>query len=69
MDQRNGMDGDYLTSEEVAKHYRTVTSTVRYWRMINYGPRGVRAGRRVLYPVTEIERFDRELAEQAVSNG
>jgi hypothetical protein len=61
-DQENA---GYLTTREVAARYRTPESTVRYWRMIDYGPRGVKVGRRVLYPIGEIERFDKELAEQA----
>jgi hypothetical protein len=56
---------DYLTTAEVAERYRTKDATVRYWRMIDYGPRGVKVGRRVLYPIAEIEKFDRALAEQS----
>ncbi|MEV6646029.1 helix-turn-helix domain-containing protein [Amycolatopsis sp. NPDC051371] len=56
---------DYLTTGEVAARYRTVDATVRYWRMTGYGPRGVKVGRRVLYPLAEIEKFDLELAEQS----
>lgn len=55
----------YLTLAEVAEHYRTTDGTVRYWRHIGYGPKGVKLGTRVLYPRAEIERFDRQLAEQA----
>jgi DNA-binding transcriptional MerR regulator len=55
---------DYLTTAEVAKRYRTDPSTVRYWRMKGYGPKGVRCGKRVLYPLDAIEAFDRELAGQ-----
>jgi helix-turn-helix protein len=55
----------YLTLPEVAEHYRTSEGTVRYWRHIGYGPKGVKLGTRVLYPRAEIERFDRELAEQS----
>ena len=67
MDQRNGIDSvpEYWTTPEVAAHYRQPDSTIRYWRMIGFGPRGVRAGKRVLYPAAEIERFDRELTDQA----
>jgi hypothetical protein len=54
----------YLTTEDVALKYRTQPATVRYWRHIGYGPRGVRVGRRVLYPESEVERFDAELATQ-----
>lgn len=56
---------DYSTTEEVAARYRKSPATIRYWRHIKYGPRGVRAGTRVLYPRAEIERFDHELAAQA----
>jgi hypothetical protein len=37
---------------------------VRYWRMIGYGPRGVRIGRQVLYPADEVARFEAEQAAQ-----
>lgn len=53
---------EYLTTAEVAERYRTAEATCRYWRMINFGPRGVKVGRKVLYPMSEIERFDEELA-------
>lgn len=55
----------YLTTSEVAKRFRTAESTVRYWRMIGYGPKGVKVGRRVLYALAECERFDAELARRA----
>ena len=61
-------DGDkptYLTLNEVAEHYRTTEATVRYWRHKGYGPKGVKVGARVLYPLSEIDRFDREIALQA----
>jgi DNA-binding transcriptional MerR regulator len=56
--------GLYLTTAEVAEHYRTSPGTVRYWRHTGYGPRGVKVGRRVLYQREEIERFDAETATQ-----
>lgn len=55
----------YLTLAEVAEHYRTTEGTVRYWRHLGRGPRGVRLGTRVLFPRAEVERFDRELAAEA----
>jgi hypothetical protein len=57
--------GDYLTTAEIAQRYRTADSTVRYWRMIGYGPRGTKCGRKVLYPLAEVERFDAGLAAPA----
>lgn len=56
---------DYLTTAEVAERYRRPEVTVRYWRHIGYGPKGVKMGKRVVYARAEIERFDRELAQGA----
>lgn len=55
----------YLTTAEVAAHYRTAPSTVRYWRHIGYGPRGAKVGRRFLYPTAAINEFDEELLATA----
>ena len=57
--------GHFLTTEEVAARYRTSPATIRWWRQTGtYGPKGIKVGRRVLYPEAEIERFERELAER-----
>ncbi|MFI6687108.1 helix-turn-helix transcriptional regulator [Streptomyces sp. NPDC050485] len=53
----------YLTTAEVAERYRTAESTVRYWRQIGKGPRGVKIGKRVLYPEAELLRYEAALAE------
>lgn len=58
---------EFLTMAEVVERYRTKEATVRYWRHTGYGPKGVKVGARVLYPRTEIERFDRELLDQATA--
>ncbi|MGQ0842535.1 MAG: helix-turn-helix transcriptional regulator [Sporichthyaceae bacterium] len=50
----------YLTTREVAERFRTAESTVRYWRSIDYGPAGVRVGRRVLYRASDVEAWERE---------
>jgi hypothetical protein len=58
----------YMTPVELAGHYRTTLSAVRWWRHIGYGPQGVKIGRRVLYPVSEVRRFD-EAALSGDENG
>lgn len=58
------MDG-YWTTTEVAEHYRTSPETVRYWRHVGKGPKSIKAGRIVLYPVDEIKRYEAELREAA----
>lgn len=52
------------TTADVATRYRTSPGTVRYWRHIGYGPRGVKNGRRVLYSEAELTRFDAWLMAQ-----
>lgn len=59
--------GNYLTTAEVAARYRTAQGTVRYWRHIGYGPKGVKVGRRVLYAESEVRRFDEQLAVAGAS--
>lgn len=61
---RNKLD-EYLTTRDLADRYHTAESTIRFWRMKDYGPKGVKVGRRVLYSLAEVERFDRDLAEQS----
>jgi hypothetical protein len=58
---------EYLTMEETAERYRTTVDTLRYWRHHGRGPKGVKLGTRVLYPRAEIEKFDRQLADQAAA--
>jgi DNA-binding transcriptional MerR regulator len=58
----------YLTTSEVAQRYRTAESTVRYWRHVGYGPKGMKIGRRVLYSEAELTRFEQRLAEQGPSH-
>lgn len=53
----------YLTTTEVAERYRTAESTVRYWRQIKKGPRGIKVGKRVLYPEAELLRYESALTE------
>lgn len=54
----------YLTTAEVAEHYRTVVGTVRYWRHLGYGPRGVKMRGKVLYPESEVQRHDAQLRRE-----
>ncbi|MET7989837.1 hypothetical protein ABZU76_02900 [Amycolatopsis sp. NPDC005232] len=63
MNQQDASDQQrYLVTEELATRFRTADSTIRYWRMVGYGPKGVKVGRRVLYALVEVEKFEAELA-------
>ena len=59
------MTARLLTTEEVATHFRTSPSTVRYWRHLGIGPAGVRVGKRVLYEEAECERWWQQKASAA----
>ena len=51
----------YLTLEEVVARYRGQVSegTLRNWRAMRIGPSFIKIGKAVLYPVTELERWDK----------
>jgi hypothetical protein len=51
----------YLTPEEVAERYRgeVSTGTLRNWRSMRIGPSFVKVGKGVLYPVGELDAWDR----------
>ncbi|MFJ8783171.1 helix-turn-helix domain-containing protein [Streptomyces sp. NPDC102476] len=57
----------YLTTKDVARRYRTVPGTVRYWRHIGYIPGGIKRGRRVLYDPDVLDRWDAEQAGGAAA--
>lgn len=52
---------DYLTPRELAERWRNIVSlsTLDNWRSSqNRGPRFVKIGGRVLYPVAEVEAYE-----------
>ncbi len=55
-------DNKYLTAEEVAERYRSEISvgTLRNWRAARVGPPFVKIGKAVLYPVDELDAWDRK---------
>lgn len=61
-------DDPYLTTEELAARYRTAASTIRFWRHSGTGPRGVLIGRRVLYKLSECERWEQEQADRETAS-
>lgn len=51
----------FLTVEEVVLRYRNQVSegTLRNWRSMRIGPSFIKIGKAVLYPLAELERWDR----------
>lgn len=54
-------DATYLTTEEVAERYRgqISTGTLENWRVQKIGPPFIKIGKAVLYPVAELDAWDR----------
>lgn len=51
----------YLTLEEVVERYRNQVSegTLSNWRSKRIGPSFIKIGKAVLYPIEELDRWDR----------
>lgn len=56
--QNNRSNSMHLTPQEVAVRLRLSTGTLSNWRVRGDGPRFVKMGRKVLYPLVEIEAFE-----------
>jgi Helix-turn-helix domain len=54
----------YLTTADLANRFRVAPSTVRCWRHVGWGPRGIKIRGKVLYREAEVERFERQLAAE-----
>jgi hypothetical protein len=52
----------FLTAEEVSERYRgeVTVGTLRNWRAMRIGPGFIKIGKAVLYPITELEAWDRK---------
>jgi hypothetical protein len=55
-------DHKFLTPEEVVQRYRgeITLGTLRNWRSMRIGPTFVKIGKAVLYPVEELDAWDRK---------
>ena len=59
----------WLNTADLAARFRTDQGTIRYWRHTGFGPKGTPFGRRVLYRLTDVERWEAERAQQAQAAG
>jgi Helix-turn-helix domain len=59
--KRTAPDDPWLTTKQVADRYpHTSESTVRYWRHMGTGPRGVKIGRKVLYRLSAVLAWEHQ---------
>lgn len=49
----------HLTPQEAADRLRMSIGTLSNWRVRGDGPRFIKSGRKVLYPVAEIEAYEK----------
>ena len=56
----NSRQQHYLTANELAERLRTTYATVKYWRLHGKGPNYIRVGKKVVYPIAEVEAWERE---------
>lgn len=54
------MNVTHLTSKQLAGRWCMAEGTLANWRAQGRGPPFIRFGRRILYPLSEIERYERE---------
>ena len=60
-DNRAAAEALFLTTQEVCERYRGQISagTLRNWRVLKIGPSFVKLGKVVLYPLQELEAWDK----------
>lgn len=48
----------HLTPKETAARLRVAVGTLANWRVFGGGPRFIKIGKKILYPLAEIEAFE-----------
>ena len=56
-----------LTTKEAAERLRLTVNTLANWRVRGDGPRFIKMGRKVLYPVAEIVAFEQKQLRASTS--
>lgn len=54
---------EFLSPEDLAERYGIPVATVYQWRTKGYGPRGIKVGRHVRYPLAACEEWERRQAD------
>lgn len=58
----------HLTTHETASRLRVRVTTLANWRVRGDGPRFIKMGRKVLYPMVEIEAFEQRQLRASTSD-
>ena len=57
----------HLTTKELAARLRMSSESLAHWRIKGIGPRYIKLGRKILYPLAEVEAFERGLLRSSTS--
>jgi predicted DNA-binding transcriptional regulator AlpA len=57
-------DDPWLTTADLAERYQATEATIRQWRHQRTGPRGVQIGKKVMYRLSEVLRWEHELEQR-----
>jgi hypothetical protein len=57
----------HLTSKQLAERYNMHPNSVADWRVDGYGPKFLKLGKNVLYPVVEVEKWEKEQLKRSTS--
>jgi len=63
----NDDNDDLMGEDELAVMAHCGASTPRYWRSINYGPVGIKVGRRTLYRRSTVRQWLRDQEAAAIT--
>lgn len=54
----------YMTPQELARRLRLSTGTLANWRARGEGPKFMKIGKKVLYPVDEVSAYEQQALRQ-----
>jgi len=52
-----------LTDEDLADRWKTSKKTLYRWRTQNQGPKYLKIGKKILYPLTAVEEYEKQLID------
>lgn len=54
----------HLTSQELAERLRMSPGTLQNWRVRGFGPRYIKFGKRVFYPISIVEEWENSFLKE-----
>lgn len=57
----------HLTTKQLAQRLNIHEQTPRKWRMLGIGPKGIKAGRSIRYPISEVEKWEQNMLSQSTA--